>query len=116
MSVQHIIRDAYRLLSGLEDGNVSVADCHTTADTLDPVLLHWVFRFLRDKYPATNPQSQGVLSRLLEISKTYPELVARAKEGEKDVISEWFDETYSTREFFSDPETMISHLVEKLEG
>ncbi len=116
MSESHIIRDAHRLLMGLENGSVNSADAYNIALDLDPVLLFWIFRFLRDKYPASNQSSQGVLSRLLDLTRTYPELVQKAKSGEDDMISEWFEETFATSDFYTDSLGMVTQLVEKLEG
>lgn len=115
MSIEHITRQGYRLLEGLETGHLSGADAYNIATDLDPVLLCIVFRYLRERYGA-DPQGQGVLQRLLELSKTYPALVQQAKAAESDVVVEWFDDTYSVKDFYSDPEELVRMVVDKLES
>lgn len=112
----HEKRDALRLLQGLENGTMSGADAFAITETTDPVIIFFVFRFLREKYPPGSADSSGVMGRLLELSSTYPEVVRKAKEGEQDVICEWFNETYDLREFFVEEENLFDLLVEKLNG
>ena len=81
MSINHIIRDCLRFLEGVEEGTLSAADSYNIAKDLDPLLVYFVFRYLREKFPATNPNSSGVMGRLLEISSTYPDIVKAAKSG-----------------------------------
>ena len=116
MSIDHMIRESHRLLQGLESGSMSGADAFQIADQTDPFILHMVFKYLREKYPAQNPNSQGIMTRLLELSSTYPEIVAKVKSGEKDLLNEWFNETYATSEFFADAEGLMDILVNKVEG
>ena len=116
MSLDHIVRESFRFLDGIESGSLNGADAYQIADDMDPFLLYAIFQYLRAKYPATNPSSQGVLSRMVELSSTYPEIVTKVKKGEGDVLTEWFEDTYSTSEFYADPEGYLRILVEKLEG
>lgn len=109
-------REALRLLEGLENGNLTTADAYNVADKLDPVLVYFVLRYLREKYPPNEPRSQGVATRLVELTSTYDSIVKKSKAGEKDVLREWFDDSYTTREFFNEPEEFISMIVEKIEG
>ena len=104
------------MLSGLENGNLTAADAFNVAENCDPVVVHLVLRYLREKYPATEPSSAGVTRRLVELTSTYDKVVAKAKKGEKDSVSRWFVETYNMREFFNSPEGLIDLLIEKLEG
>ena len=83
---------------------------------LDPVLVYFILRFLRDKYPASNPSSTGVLERLLTVLNTHPEVLRRSKVGEKDGITEWFLESYEMRSYLSKPEELFEMLVEKIDG
>lgn len=109
-------REGKRLLTGLETGKMSTADAYNIADERDPVVVYFVLRFLREKYPPGNPASQGVMERLLELTKTYDDIVKMSKQGEKDSMREWFDDTYEMREFFGSGEAMIDMIVEKLES
>lgn len=114
--MEHEIREGLRLLKGLEEGTITAADAYTVADKQDPVLVYFVLRFLREKYPASNPQSEGVTRRLLELTQTYPDVVKMSQAGEDDVITDWFNENYSVGEFYDDQEQFVSMIVEKIEG
>jgi hypothetical protein len=110
------IREGLRLLKGLEEGNLSAADAFNIAEKRDPVLVFFVLRFLRDKYPAANPSSEGVVRRVLELTSTYPAIVAMSKKGEADVITEWFNDSYAMAEFYEDQAGLMAMIVEKIEG
>ena len=110
------IRDPLRLLEGLENGTLHSADGFAIAERLDDFLLFCIFRYLREKYPSNSPDGQGVMARLLEISQNHPTVVQKSKSGEKDILKEWFDETFTMNQFFSDPEKLIHTVVDKLEG
>jgi hypothetical protein len=116
MSIELEKQEAGRLLLGLENGTMSSADAFNIADKRDPVLVYFVIRYLREKYPPTDPQSQGVIQRLVELTGTYDSIVKACKEGEADPMQEWFDDTYSMRDFFSDADNFVDVVVEKLEG
>ena len=116
MSLSHSIRDSLRLLEGLESGTLNGADAYEIADKVDPFILSSIFQFLRQKYPASNSASAGVMARLVELSSTYPEIVAKVKNGEKDLLNEWFQETHTMSEFYPEPERFLEVLMEKVEG
>jgi hypothetical protein len=105
-----------QVLSGIEDGNMSPYDCYLILEQLDPLIIYFVLRYLREKYPHTHPQSQGVMARIIEITNTYPDIVKKAQKGEKDSLREWFDDAYNMRQFFADPEGFVELIVEKVEG
>ncbi len=108
--------ETLRLLQGLESGTLQTADAFNIADKIDPLLVYFVFRYLRESYPPTNPASKGVLERMVEVSSTYPQLVAKAKSGEKDPIREWFDDTYSIREYRDNVEEFVELIYGKIDG
>lgn len=116
MSNSMEIRECTRLLSGLENGNMTASDAFTVADKRDPVMLYFILRFLREKYPAGRETSAGVLQRVLELTGTYDSVVKKSKTGEKDPMREWFDDTYAMREFFDKSDEFVEMLVEKMEG
>ena len=116
MSFEQEKRESLRLLSGIENGTLTSADAFNVADKRDPVVVHLVLRYLREKYPAHEPSSAGVTRRLVELTSTYDKIVAKAKKGEKDSISQWFAENYNMREFFNTPEGLIDLIIEKIEG
>lgn len=114
--MEHEIREGLRLLKGMEEGTLSAAEAYNVAGKQDPVMVYFVLRFLREKYPAGNPTSEGVIRRVLELTSTYPDIVKMSKKGEGDVITEWFNESYSMGEYYEEHESLISLLVEKIEG
>ena len=87
MDIQTQIREGERFLTGVEDGILPSSDCYNIASSLDPVLVSLIVRYLRKKYPASNPQSSGVIGRLVDLSGTYPQIVKMVQEGEQDSIS-----------------------------
>ena len=109
-------REGLRLLNGLENGTLTAADAFNIADKRDPVILYFVLRYLREKYPATAPSSTGVKQRLVELTGTYDSLVSKSKQGEKDCIREWFDDSFELKKFFDKPGDLIELLVDKIEG
>lgn len=116
MDINTIKKKSEQALNGIEEGNMTPYDAYLILEILDPVIVYFILRFLREKYPHTHPQAQGVISRMIEITNTYPDIVKKAQKGEKDMIREWFDDAYTVRQFFSEPETMIDMIVEKVEG
>ena len=114
--MEHEIREGLRLLKGLEDGTLTSSEAYNVAGKQDPVMIYFVLKFLRDKYPASLPSSEGVIRRVLELTSTYPDIVKMSKKGEGDVITEWFNESYALSEYYEEQEQLISLLVEKIEG
>lgn len=110
------LRNAQWTLDSIENGTATPATIHKTASQLDPVSIYFIFRYIREIYTPTNPASTGVMERMVELTKTYDDLVKLAKKGEKDSIREWFDETYSIREFQNRPNELMELIVEKIEG
>ena len=116
MDINSQIREGIRLLEGLEDGLLSSSDCYNIFDTLDDVLVSLIIKYLRQKYPPTQPDAAGVMGRIVELSSTYPKVVEKVKSGDADPITEWFEDSYTYRDYYSDPEEFISLVVNKLEG
>jgi hypothetical protein len=116
MSFEHEKQEAGRLLLGLEEGGMSTADAYDIAENRDPLLVYFIFRYLREKYPPGGAQSQGIVERLLDLASTYDGLMKATKEAEKDPMREWFDDTHSMNEFFDDSQEFVDMIVEKLEG
>ncbi|MCX6127760.1 MAG: hypothetical protein NTX25_01690 [Proteobacteria bacterium] len=116
MDAQAQVRESLRWLEGLEAGNMSANDLFFLAEKLDPVLISLMIRFLRKKYPSAKPEAAGVLSRILDLTSTYPQLVKKTRSAEQDPISEWFLDTYSFSDFYTKPNELIQLLVDKLEG
>lgn len=109
-------QQANRLLRGLENGGMSAADAAVIAETLDPVLVYCIIRYLREAYPVSDPAASGVLERVVTLTSRDSTIVGRSKEGERDPISRWFAQDYTFREFKGRSTEMIELLVDKLEG
>ena len=116
MDINSHIQEGVRLLCGIEQGTLPSSECFNIVDKIDYVTTSLIVRYLRKKYPATKPASSGVMGRLVDLTGTYPQVVQLVKKGEQDPISEWFNDTYSFREFYEDPETFVKLIVEKIEG
>ena len=84
MDITSMKRETARYLHGLEHGSLDTADCYAIADKLDPIVSHFVIKYLRQLYSATDPASQGVLGRIVELTSSYPEIVKACQEGEKN--------------------------------
>jgi hypothetical protein len=56
------------------------------------------------------------MERMVELTKTYDDLVKMAKKAEKDPIREWFDDTYRVKEFQGRSHELMELIVEKIEG
>ena len=102
-------------LKGIEDGSLHLSDAFHQASQLDAALVFLMTRYLREKYKANDPVSTRVLARLVELSSMYPVFIKQCKIGEKDVIVEWFIDSYKFSDFFKNPEAFIQLIVEKLE-
>lgn len=108
--------EAVRLLQGLEAGGLATADARIIAEILDPVLIHAIVKYLRQSYPASNPAARAVLDRVVQLTSAYPEIVEKAKEGEQDSVSVWFEDEHSFKEFRGRGRELIEMFVEKLES
>jgi hypothetical protein len=109
-------KETLRLLLGLENGTLTTADAYNLAEVRDPVLIYFVLRFLREKYPPSQPTSAGVVQRLIDLTRTYADIVKKSKQGEKDPLREWFDDAYAIRDYFDRPGDFIEMIVEKIDS
>lgn len=109
------LRSAQWTLDAIENGTASAATIHKTASELDPVSIYFIFRYIREIYTPTNPSATGVMERMVELTKTHDDLVKKAKNGEKDAIREWFDDTYQIKDFHGRPHELLELIVEKIE-
>lgn len=114
MSFAHEKRIAARVLAVVEDGTLSLIDMAPALEEADPALVYLVFAWLRVRYHAGHPASEGVLGRIVGVCRQSPKVARMAREGEKDPIVSWFEESYDYRDL--DRDAFISLVVEKLEG
>ena len=109
-------RESLRLLAGLENGSLPTEDAYAIAQDLDPVLVHFIVRFLRDTYPASDPAATSVLDRVLKLTSFHPNFIERCKEGEEDSVTEWFVGEYSFQGFRGRGPELIELVVDKLDS
>lgn len=107
--------EGLRLLQGLEAGTMNSSEAYNIAKKREPILLYFIFRYLRDRYNGSDPASAGVMQRVIELTGTYDDLVRMNKEAEKDSMVEWFNDGYSVRDFRSSEE-YLDFIIEKLES
>ena len=110
------LRSAQWALDAIENGSSNAATIYKTTSELDPVSLCFIFRYIREVYTPENPSSAGVIERMVELTKTYDDLVKIAKKGERDPICEWFNDTYRIKEFKGRPNDLLALIVEKIES
>lgn len=116
MSASTDKNQAFRLLHGLEDGGLAVAEARILAADLDPVLVHVILRYLRAVYPASDPAASAVLERVVSLTSADPAIVRKAQEGEQDPVSQWFASEHTFREFRGRGRDLIDLIVDKLES
>ena len=107
---------ALRLLHSLENGGRSAKDAAILAADLDPVLVYFIVRHLRETYPASDPAATAVLDRVVALTSAFPGLVAKSQEGELDSVSEWFAGEYTFGSFRGQGDELIALIVNKLES
>jgi hypothetical protein len=108
--------DAKRLLAGLENGGMSAADGGIIVDTIDPVLVYLLVKFLRAIYPASDPAATSVLERVVDLTSHSTSFVKKSHLGEKDPVSKWFESEYVFRDYRTRGPEMIDLIVDKLES
>lgn len=116
MDINSIKREGHRFLVGLESGNLPSSDLYAISETLDPILVYFVIKYLRKTYRAGTPEAEGVAERIYELSNTYDEVLKAVKNGEKDSLNEWFDDDFNPSQYRDNTEQLIDILVEKIEG
>jgi hypothetical protein len=116
MSAPTDASSALRLLRGLEAGGLPPHEARSLAEALDPVLLYFVVRYLRAVYPASDRAASAVLERVVKLTKDYPGMVARVKQGEQDPVARWFAGAHSFTEFRARGASLIELIVDKLEA
>ena len=114
MNFAHERRAASHLLSLIEDGSHSTAHMRPFYEEADPALVYFVFAWLRAHYHAAHPAAAGVLGRMVALVSDSSVVARKAREGERDAIVSWFEETYNYRDL--DRDAFIALVVEKLEG
>lgn len=112
MAFEQEQRAALRILEGLEEGTMNATDSAALVEDADPALVYLIFTWLRKRY-ADHPNSDAVIGRVLAISNR-PAVAKQMKEGQRDPVVQWFEESYSYRDLGS--KEFIELVVDKLEG
>ncbi len=110
-----IKRDANRFLDAIESGNLPTADAFNVLRYLDPLLAYFLLAYLREKHHVTDTSS-GPGERLLSLVSTYPDAGKLAKRPNSDPIVEWFEDSFTMREFFGRRDAFVDLIIDKLEG
>lgn len=114
MAFDHEKRVAMRMLDAVENATLSTADTRPLYEEADPALVYLLLSWLRARYGAGHSASEGVLGRIVELLQSSPTVASHARKGEKDSISQWFEDTHEYREF--DRQGFIDLIVDKLES
>ena len=112
MALEQEQRAALRILEGIEEGTMSATDSLSLVEDADPALIYLIFTWLRKRY-ADHTNSDAVIGRVVEISGR-GSVAKLMKEGQADVVVQWFEETYNYKEL--DKKQFIELIIEKLEG
>ncbi len=106
--------EALAMLQGIELGSMTPEESFQLLDAADPVLIHFIFKWLKKHYHRDHELSDEVRGRLKDVQNSYRSLTRKAKEGEVDPIVDWFEGTHKYRDLPA--EEFIDLVVEKLEG
>ena len=114
MSFVHEKRNAARLLDAFENGSLPLDEMVRLTAEADPALVYLLFAWLRGRYRSDHPAADGVLGRIVAACTKSPQVARMVRSGERDPISEWFEETYDVRALHR--EELIDLVVDKLES
>ena len=114
MAFEMAKQEARRLLSALEDGRVDVSDTFDMVEDADPTLVYFLLAWLRAWYPPSHPAAEAVLGRMGNLLSGYPKAAQIAREGGRDPLVAWFEDTYEYRDMQA--AEFVDLVVEKLEG
>ena len=108
-------QDGLRVIEAIDNGGLPPADVYTIMRDFDPLYSYFLLKFLRDKNPV-DEYSSGGGERLLQLVGTYDDLSKLLKKSPDDPMIEWFEDSYTTRQFFDKPEDYVRIIVDKMEG
>ncbi|MCP4867808.1 MAG: hypothetical protein GY898_03725 [Proteobacteria bacterium] len=114
MAFEHEKRTARAILAAIEDAQLNTANTWHLIEDADPTLVYFLFAWLRARYPASHPASDGVLGRLGALVTEFPAAARLAKKGEKDSLVPWFEEGHSYRDYSN--QEFVELIVDKLES
>ena len=91
---------------------MSATDTFALVEDADPALIYLIFTWLRKRY-ADHRNSDAVIGRLVAISDR-GSVPTKMKEGQADLVVQWFEESYSYRDLGA--KEFIELIIGKLEG
>ena len=107
-------QEALKMLQGIELGSMTPEESFQLLDDADPVLIHFIFKWIKKHYHRDHEMADEVRARLKDVQNSYRSLTRKAKAGESDAIVDWFEGTHKYRDLPA--EEFIDIIVEKLEG
>jgi len=114
MAFDHEKRQASRMLDAIENATLSTADARPLFEEADPALVYLIFGWLRARYGRGHSAGEGVLGRIVELCQASPTVARAARDGERDLVAQWFEETHEYRDF--DRDGFVDLVVDKLES
>ena len=108
--------EALRLLEGIEGGRLESSDAYNIAVKIDPLLFYFVIRYLREAHGGNPGLQEAISGRLAELFSARGDLLKMMKAGDADPMREWFDDSFTMREFTNKPEAYIDLIYDKLES
>ena len=105
---------AMAMLMGIVEGTEMPEDLFPHFEAADPVLVYFLFKWIKKHYHRDHDDSDYVRGNLKDLTNSYRSLTRKAKGGEEDPLVEWFEGTYRYSEL--GPDEFIDLIVEKLEG
>lgn len=105
-------RNVYRFMDVIEEGRLPLAEAFQIAEELDPLLLYFVLRYLKETY---GRDTQGPGGRLLQFLSSYPTIAKFAAPPKNEPMVEWFNDSYAVRSF-ENREAYLEMIIDKLEG
>lgn len=107
-----IKKNVDRFMDIIEGGVIPLEDALPVAEKLDPLLLYFVLRYLKETY---GRDSQGPNARLLQFLSAYPTIARHAVKPKNEPMVEWFDDSHSMRSF-RNRDAFVDLIIDKLEG
>jgi hypothetical protein len=104
-------RNVSRFMDAIEGGVVPLDDAFLLAENIDPLLLYFMLRYLKESY---GRDTQGPGGRLLQFLSTYPQMAKFAIPPKNEPMVEWFNDGYTVQSFKSRDE-YLDMIIDKME-
>lgn len=101
-----------RFMDAVSDGMIPLEEASLIAEELDPLLVYFMLRYLKEMY---GKDQQGSGGRLLQLLSNYPVLAKLAVAPKNEPMLEWFNDSHTVHSFHSRDE-YLNTIIDKLEG